>query len=97
MSTEPWDAFFDTHYLLTYGPLQPDDRSRTQVLAATRLAGLSAGSRVLDVPCGYGRHAVPLAAEGYQVFGLDRSVTQLDEARRRRDAANGLRLAARPA
>jgi SAM-dependent methyltransferase len=92
MSSEPWDAFFDAHYVLTYVPLQPDDRSRTEVLAATRLAGLSTGSRVLDVPCGYGRHAVPLAAEGYQVVGLDRSVTQLDEARRRRGAANRLRL-----
>jgi SAM-dependent methyltransferase len=92
MSSEPWDAFFDAHYVLTYAPLQPDDRSRTEVLAATRLAGLSTGSRVLDVPCGYGRHAVPLAVEGYQVVGLDRSVTQLGEARRRRGAANGLRL-----
>ncbi len=30
--------------------------------------------------------------EGYHVVGLDRSVTQLDEARRRRGAANGPRL-----
>ena len=92
MSAEPWDAFFDTHYVLTYTPLQPDDRSRTEVLAATRLAGLSTGSRVLDVPCGYGRHAVPLAAEGYHVIGLDRSVTQLAEVRRRRGAAREPRL-----
>lgn len=92
MSSEPWDAFFDAHYVLTYVPLQPDDRSRTEVLAATRLAGLSTGSRVLDVPCGYGRHAVPLAAEGYHVVGLDRSAAQLEEARRRRGGANGPRL-----
>ncbi len=92
MSSEPWDAFFDAHYVLTYAPLQPEDRSRAEVLAATRLAGLSTAFRVRDVPCGYGRHAVPLAAEGYRVVGLDRSVTQLDEARRRRGAANGLRL-----
>jgi len=44
------------------------------------------------MPCGYGRHAVALAAEGYRVVGLDRSVTQLDEARRRRGAATGPRL-----
>ena len=81
-----------SHYVLTYAPLQPDDRSRAEVLAAARLAGLSSGSRVLDVPCGYGRHAVPLAAEGYHVVGLDRSVAPLDEARRRRGAASGLRL-----
>ena len=44
------------------------------------------------MPCGYGRHAVPLAAEGYRVVGLDRSDSQLDEARRRRGTATGPRL-----
>lgn len=84
MSAEPWEAFFDAHYVLTYAPLQPHDRSRREAIAAARLAGLSPGSRVLDVPCGYGRHAVPLAVEGYVVVGLDWSATQLAEARRRR-------------
>ena len=92
MSEEPWEAFFDSHYVLTYAPLQPADRSRAEVLAAARLAGLPPGSRVLDVPCGYGRHTVPLAAEGYRVVGLDRSASQLDEARRRRDTAREPRL-----
>jgi SAM-dependent methyltransferase len=92
VSVEPWDAFFDAHYVLTYAPLQPDDRSRAEALAAVRLAGLPPGSRVLDVPCGYGRHAVALAAEGYHIVGLDRSAAQLDEARRRRGTAIGLRL-----
>jgi RimJ/RimL family protein N-acetyltransferase len=44
------------------------------------------------VPCGYGRHAAPLAAEGYRVVGLDRSTAQLDEARRRRATASQPRL-----
>ena len=26
MSSEPWDAFFDAHYVLTYVPLQPAGR-----------------------------------------------------------------------
>lgn len=89
MSAEPWEAFFDAHYVLTYAPLQPHDRSRREAIAAARLAGLSPGSRVLDVPCGYGRHAVPLAVEGYVVVGLDWSATQLAEARRRRGQADG--------
>ena len=92
MSGESWDAFFDPQYVLTYAPLQPDDRSRAEALAAARLAGLSPGSRVLDVPCGYGRHAVPLAAAGYRVLGLDRSAAQLAETRRRRGAASEPRL-----
>jgi ubiquinone/menaquinone biosynthesis C-methylase UbiE len=35
------------------------------------------------VPCGYGRHAIPLARAGYRVTGVDRSPTLLAEARRR--------------
>jgi SAM-dependent methyltransferase/GNAT superfamily N-acetyltransferase len=92
VSGELSEAFFGPHYVLTYAPLQPDDRSRAEVLAAARLAGLPPGSCVLDVPCGYGRHSVPLAAEGYRVVGLDRSDSQLDEARRRRGPATGPRL-----
>src|SRR5262245_60035609 len=92
MSVEPWHAFFDAHYILTYAPIQPDERSRAEALAAARLAGVTPDSKVLDVPCGFGRHAVALAREGYRVVGIDRSVTQLDEARRRRGAAPGLSL-----
>jgi SAM-dependent methyltransferase len=40
------------------------------------------GGRVLDVPCGAGRHAVPLAELGYAVTGLDISPQFLSEARR---------------
>ena len=92
MAGEPWDAFFDTHYVLTYAPLRSDDRSRAEALAAARLAGLSSNSWILDVPCGYGRHAVALVVEGYHVVGLDRSPTQLDEAQRRRGSATEPRL-----
>jgi SAM-dependent methyltransferase len=38
--------------------------------------------RVLDIPCGSGRHAVPLAELGYAVTGLDISAQFLSEARR---------------
>jgi SAM-dependent methyltransferase len=37
------------------------------------------------VPCGFGRHAVPLAEAGYRVTGVDRSGSLLEEARRRAD------------
>ena len=35
------------------------------------------------MPCGFGRHTLPLARAGYRVVGVDRSGTLLDEARRR--------------
>lgn len=38
---------------------------------AVRLLGLTAGQRVLDIACGYGRHALQLARQGLSVVGLD--------------------------
>ncbi|CAM3843469.1 class I SAM-dependent methyltransferase [Deinococcus frigens] len=38
-------------------------------------------SRVLDLCCGTGRHAHRLAGRGYQVVGLDRDATAVQEAR----------------
>lgn len=38
--------------------------------------------RLLDIPCGIGRHANPLARMGYTVLGIDRSEPALDLARR---------------
>ncbi len=38
-------------------------------------------SRLLDVPCGNGRHAVELAGRGYQLTGVDSSEEFIAEAR----------------
>ncbi|WP_237048178.1 class I SAM-dependent methyltransferase [Lentzea guizhouensis] len=46
------------------------------------VAGLvPAGSRVLDAPCGSGRHSVELAGRGFQVIGLDISAEAVEHAR----------------
>jgi SAM-dependent methyltransferase len=45
--------------------------------------GLPSGARILDVPCGQGRHAHLLAEAGYDVDGLDYSEHLLKIARRR--------------
>ena len=87
-----WDAVFDETYLRTYLPLTSDERSREQALAAATLADVEPGAEVLDCPCGFGRHAIPLAEAAYRVTGLDRSETQLAEAARRRGDAEWPRL-----
>lgn len=53
---------------------------------AARLRRLGA-RRVLELGCGTGRHALELAARGFEVSGLDRSGAMLRAARRRRRRA----------
>jgi len=44
--------------------------------------------QLLDIGCGTGRHALELARRGYQVTGLDLSVGQIVQARRKAAAEN---------
>jgi len=81
--TETWDAFFSEFYLRAFAEDERDARAREQALAAAKLAGCPDGGDVLDVPCGFGRHTLPLAAAGYHVVGVDRAQPLLDEAGRR--------------
>jgi SAM-dependent methyltransferase len=81
---ETWDAFFNEFYLrVSAGDERQEGDAEAQALSAARLAGCPEGGDLLDVPCGFGRHAVPLAAAGYRVFGVDRSQALLAEATRR--------------
>jgi len=80
---ETWDAFFNDFYLRAYADDERDAEAGEQALAAARLAGCPDGGELLDAPCGFGRHAIPLARAGYRVTGVDRSTVLLDEARRR--------------
>ena len=51
------------------------------------LLDLPSGAAILDLGCGPGRYALPLAAAGFQVTGVDRTVPFLDEARSRAASA----------
>jgi ubiquinone/menaquinone biosynthesis C-methylase UbiE len=83
--TDPaaFDAFFGDFYLRAYAEEARQDEAEAQALGAMRLAETPDGGAVLDVPCGFGRHSVALAAAGFDVTGVDSSVVLLDEARRR--------------
>lgn len=80
---ETWDEFFSDFYLRAYGDDESQGEAQAQALAAARFARCPPGGDLLDVPCGFGRHSVPLARADYRVVGVDRSESLLAEAQRR--------------
>ena len=83
MNKEWWASYFDAQYLLEYQPIFSPERDRREVRRVIDVLGLPAGARILDVPCGQGRHAHPLAEAGFDVTGLDYSAHLLREAKAR--------------
>jgi len=78
---EWWSTYFDAHYLQEYEPLFSERDSRRQVRRLLEVLSLPVAARVLDVPCGQGRHARLLAEAGYRVDALDYSAALLRVAR----------------
>ena len=63
--------------------VQSEVRSVTRLLARH---GIGQG-RILELACGACAHGIPLAQQGFQVTGIDRSKAMLAEAQRRSQAA----------
>ncbi|HVF39960.1 MAG TPA: methyltransferase domain-containing protein [Gemmatimonadaceae bacterium] len=80
---EWWESYFDSHYLLEYEPIFTPERDRAEASRIIDVLGLPVGARVLDVPCGQGRHSHLLAEAGMVVDGLDYSEELLAIARKR--------------
>ncbi len=84
---KPWyKAFFERDYYDYFyvgGPRgifsaeQRDRQAEEQVEFILRALELAEGARVLDLCCGWGRHAIGLAQRGYRVTGLDLSAYHL--------------------
>jgi len=54
----------------------------TEVQFLERALAIAPGARLLDVPCGNGRHAIELAKRGCRLTGIDLAAEYIDEARR---------------
>ncbi len=80
---EWWTDFFDDRYTAQWADAGFFDATAAEVSGIVALLGMPPGSRVLDVPCGYGRHAGALADRGFAVTGVDLSADQLAIARER--------------
>src|SRR5205823_1244030 len=57
-------------------------RTARELEGVMRLLSLSEAASILDCPCGYGRHSIPLAKKGFEVIGSDINREMLDAARR---------------
>ncbi len=79
MIRNEWEEFFNGH-----APVYMDNSFTKNTMEEVNFVleelGLPPGSRILDVGCGTGRHAVELARRGYQITGVDISAGMLAEA-----------------
>ncbi len=64
-------AFFDDDYLRIYQPTFTPERTASEVEFIEALLSVPKGTAVLDLACGYGRHAIGMAARGYVMTGVD--------------------------
>ena len=78
---EWYRSFFGQDYLDVYGHLLTEESSEAEADFVMRALDLKPGDRVLDLCCGTGRHAVPMAKAGLEVTGLDMSEEYLALAR----------------
>jgi SAM-dependent methyltransferase len=97
------DAAFDIEnvfsvedYLYFYSESLTDERSDAEVAAILRLMEIDSPLRILDLACGFGRHANRLAALGHSVTGVDYMPGFLDLARAQA-AKRGVQVAYRQA
>lgn len=77
---EWWQSFFDEDTGRIMFTEEAWQRAEQNCDALVALLGLAPGAKILDLACGPGRFAIPLAKRGYQVVGLDISEVYLKQA-----------------
>lgn len=84
----PWheDESFWRHMAIALFGKERWESAPEEIENLVNLIDLAPGSRVLDLPCGPGRHALEFARRGYTVTGVDITQAYLDEAGRRADS-----------
>jgi SAM-dependent methyltransferase len=85
-----WQTWFGPGYLALYDGVLAE-RTPVETDQIEALLQLHPPQRILDLPCGQGRHAIELARRGYEVTGVDLSPYMLGVARERADAS-GVRV-----
>ena len=87
MKTEWWNGFFSGNWLDVQRNMRAGHISE-EVDFLERALNLTSGCKILDVPCGNGRLALPLASRGYRLTGVDITKVLLQEAKTASEEAN---------
>lgn len=77
---EWFESWFDSRYYPILYSNRSEEEARNAVLAMSSELKLPNNSKVLDLACGRGRHAIVLASQGYDVTGVDLSAHSIDDA-----------------
>lgn len=73
-----YQYFFDGLALDLWDRVVSSEYTDQEVKFITEVIPLPPGTRVLDMPCGSGRHSVALARAGYELTSIDISKTYMD-------------------
>jgi len=83
VSSDWYEAFFTDPVVRFWDAAVPSAAAAAEVSFVVRHARLPPHATILDVPCGTGRHSLPLARVGFAVTGIDLSTAALSRARGR--------------
>ena len=76
----PQLAWYDRFFCQEYLAFDEHPHTALEIDFLCNTLQLPTNAHILDLGCGYGRHAIPLSKTGLQVTGLDRSPELLQEA-----------------
>jgi SAM-dependent methyltransferase len=86
VSTQWYETFFQGIATELWSKCTPPELTKAEVDSLERMLACQPGARILDLPCGNGRHSRELAGRGYRVTGMDISRDYIDAARVAKDS-----------
>lgn len=80
---EWWENFFTREFIDLWEAAVTEQQTSAEADFIVRALGVKPPAKLLDVPCGSGRLALPLSSRGYQVTGVDFSRECIERTRAR--------------
>src|SRR5262245_54615060 len=77
-----YKSFFSGPFVDMWRDAVTPELTRLEADFLERVLRLEPGQKVLDIPCGFGRHCLELSKRGYQMTGVDGSAEMIDLAKK---------------